>query len=133
MRIKKCPHCNKTYLDFEADFTGRFTRQPTITCRKCGKTYPDDKFTEIALKPYRQPKKSDVLLCGLWPFGIIGFCLIIIGMLLNLLWLVIIGGLVFSFWILLIAMSLCLWQDVCINARKEYDASVARLANKQDL
>lgn len=127
MRSRKCPYCNRSYWDWESSLTGKRPASPTLVCPKCHKSYPDLSFQEIALKPYQPPRKREVLLCGLWPFGILGMIAIFIGMLLNQLWVVILGGLSFSFWILLIAMSLCLWNEVCANAQKAYNESLARL------
>lgn len=131
MQFRVCPICHKRYLDWGANLMGKKPASPTLVCPKCKTVYPDETFKEPALEPYREPRKSQVLLCGLWPFGIVGFAFIVLGMLLNKIWVVVAGGLVFSFWILLIAMSICLWNEVCANARKAYEASRERLCAKR--
>lgn len=132
MRNRHCPHCSRSYWDWESSLAGKRMPSPEITCPRCHQSYRDPFFKEPALTPYQPPRKRQILLCGLWPFGILGFLAIFTGMLINQLWVVILGGLTFSFWILLIAMSLCLWNDICRNAQKAYEESQARLKAQTD-
>ncbi len=127
MKLRKCPYCNRRKIDIESSLYGKNLQTPTIQCPYCNKTYSNPSYREIALEPYNPPRKSQIFLCGLWPCGICGFAIIIGGMLFNRIWLVLLGGIVFSFWILLIAMSFSLWNEICANAKKAYEESLARI------
>lgn len=127
MRIHQCPVCQRRYWDWQINRYSQPLSVPMLICTHCHTAYPDPSFVEPALKPYHPPRRAETLLCGLWTLGVPGLAIIILGTIFNQLWITIVGGLIFSFWILLVAMSLCLWQEVCRNAQKAYDASKARL------
>lgn len=127
MRKCNCPHCKRSYWDWESTLAGKKMPAPVVHCARCGKTYKDPAFVELALKPFQPPRKYQAFLSGLWPFGVLGLLAIIAGMLINKPLVVIVGGLAMSLWMLLVAMSLCLWQEVCNNARKAYDESLERI------
>ena len=93
---------------------------PFTTCPSCRTRYVPEVLAKRIQKPYRKPRKAEILLCGL-PVGIIGLTVIIISILINKPLLTALGGIMFSFWILLIAMSISLWNQIIINSEKEYE------------
>lgn len=107
---------------------GRPEASPETVCAKCGAHYADPYFKEVARGPYREPRRAQALLCGLWPFGAAGAALLAAAWALRLVWLGVLGGVVFLFWVLLVTVALLLWPEVRARARREYEASAARLA-----
>ncbi len=115
----KCPKCGKTHLIISRPSI-KDTDFPFTTCPHCGTRYVPEVLKKRTAKPYRKPRKPEILLCGL-PAGIIGLAVIIISIIISKPLLTALGGIIFSFWILLIAMSISLWNQIIINSEKEYE------------
>lgn len=118
MMIAKCPACKTLHILI---YTPTITTPgfPFISCKKCGNNYIPRKFIKRIRKDYTPPKKWQIPLCGL-PVGLIGLALIIIGMYCNKPIIVLFGGIIFSFWILIIAMAIFLWKEILRKSKDEY-------------
>lgn len=128
MPFTKCPSCKKVF--FVNRPTLRDSGFPFLTCPRCSCKHIPKYLLKRAEKEYIPPRKRQILLCGL-PAGIIGAMLIILGSLTNSMFVSIFGGLIFSFWILLIAMALSLWKEVIANSKKEYALIQSALKDKK--
>ena len=118
MLVTSCPECGKKQIFYNTP-TLNTEDFPYVTCKSCKHRYIPEKFIRRASSGYKDPRKCQIPLAGL-PAGIIGLIIIIIGMLDNSPILVLIGGVLFSFWILLIAMALCLWKEILRRSEEEY-------------
>lgn len=119
MTISKCPKCNKRHIIFSRPSL-KDENYPFTTCPRCLTQYIPEILQKRVKAPYKQPRRYQIALCGL-PVGLIGLLLIILGIMYNKILVMILGSLLFSFWILLIGMSLSLWKDILKNSKVEYD------------
>lgn len=118
MLVTSCPECGKKQIFYNAP-TLSTEDFPYVTCDSCSHRYIPEKFIRRASTEYKPPRRYQIPLSGL-PVGIIGLIIIITGMFSNSPILVLIGGVLFSFWILLIAMALCLWKEILRRSEEEY-------------
>lgn len=117
MPFIKCSSCKRKI------YTRRLSLRdkdfPFVSCPRCSHRFVPKYLEKRATKEYVPPRKIQVLFCGL-PSGIVGTLLIILGYLINNIFISLLGGLLFSFWILLIAMALSLWKEIITNSKIEY-------------
>ncbi len=119
MTISKCPRCNKKHIILSRPSI-KDENYPLTICPSCLNAYVPEILQKRVSKPYEPPKKYQIALCGL-VVGIIGIVLIIFGIMKNKILVMLLGSLLFSFWILMIGMSLALWKEILKNSKIEYD------------
>jgi len=134
MQIDVCPVCRKRNISLTRSNL-RNPEYPFSKCNECNRKFIPSALLRRIKKPYRQPRKIEAILCGI-PLGIMGIAVMLLSFLVNKPILTLLGGLLFSFWILLIAMSIALWKDILSNSKKEYDLILDAyndIAEKQNL
>lgn len=119
MKNSKCPTCSKKHMIFSRP-SSKDQNFPFTICPYCKSQYVPEILQKRIKNEYKEPSKTQILLCGL-PVAIVGLVIIVVAIILNKPLFVALGGIVFSFYILLIAMSISLWKEILINSKKEYE------------
>lgn len=129
MPFIQCPSCKK--ITFIKRLSLRDKDFPFVSCPRCSYTHIPEYLAKRTEKEYAPPRKWQIPLCGL-PAGIAGALLVVIGCLINNMFVSLLGGILLSFWILLIAMALSLWKEITRNSEQEYQLIISAKEGKKE-
>jgi hypothetical protein len=132
MRItrKYCPHCGELYRRYTNHDPVK-TGCPIVTCKHCWGEFIDKDIKEEAF--YAPPKNLNffrILLAPLYPFGIVGISLLIIGIANRITWATIVSIIPLALYLYLIVIMSKKRDELDQDALDDYNRSKKRLEDK---
>lgn len=131
---KSCPHCKHQYKVYSTYTTFRDETNgcPIVTCKRCGRQFFDKSIREPAFSsPPADITILHAILGSLWPFGIGGIALLIIGIATGYWGVIVISLLAFAAYGYLVYIGIKKRGEINGDIKREYWESKQRLADKE--
>lgn len=131
--MKYCPKCKRLYQSYSTYTKDYVVSEgcPIVTCKHCGTRFLDKDIKEPAFSsPPKGLNLLQMLLCGFWPFGVAGICLLILGIKGGYGFVVALAFVSFAVYGYLVYICIKNRTDINIESNEDYERSKERLSDK---